>query len=228
MEEVKSGKYFGWDDPRTWSIQSIIKRGILPQAFKDFVISIGLNKQDITVPIDALYAINRSLIDKSTDRYYFVENPVELKVKNHPPELQSVGIPIHPDKDETRIVHLKSLFISKEDVSQLFGQEIRLLHLYNIKLSSELKKDSISSEYLSSENKKIPKIQWVSSSVPARILMPSGEWSEGIAESDIKNLKKNQIIQFERFGFVKFQGKSRQKDKSGKSKEFYDFWFGHK
>ena len=74
-EEVKSGKFIGWDDPRTWSIQSLARRGIRAEAIRKFVEEIGLNKQDITVPIDSLYAINRKLIDLEADRYYFVDEP---------------------------------------------------------------------------------------------------------------------------------------------------------
>jgi glutamyl-tRNA synthetase len=69
------------------------------------------------------------------------------------------------------------------------------------------------------ENKKIPKIQWVSDEVPCRVLMPDGKWVLGMAESGIKRLKKGQIIQFERFGFVRFDTKA---------KDAYEFWFAHR
>ncbi|MBS3081816.1 hypothetical protein J4416_02675 [Candidatus Pacearchaeota archaeon] len=62
-KEVKSGEFSGWDDPRTWSVQSLARRGIRPESIKEFVKRIGLNKQDITIPIENLYAINRQLID---------------------------------------------------------------------------------------------------------------------------------------------------------------------
>jgi hypothetical protein len=41
---------------------------------------------------------------------------------------------------------------------------------------------------------------------------------EGIAESGVSKLKKGDVIQFERFGFVRFDGKK---------KGVYEFWFGH-
>ena len=50
-------------------------------------------------------------------------------------------------------------------------------------------------------------------------MMPDGIYIEGLAEENIKNLKKGEIIQFERFGFCRFDNK---KD------NVYEFWFGHK
>ena len=37
QKEVKSGVFSGWDDPRTWSVQSLARRGIRPEAIREFV-----------------------------------------------------------------------------------------------------------------------------------------------------------------------------------------------
>ncbi len=212
QEEIKSGKYTGYDDPRTWSLQSLARRGILPESIREFVKEIGLNKNDVNVPIDNLYAINRKLIDSNSDRFSFVENPQEIKIEKAP-VVKSVKIPIHPDKPEkTREIKIKDIFISHKDLQALKGKEIRLLHLYNIKLSDK-------PLFTSSENKDIPKINWVTNPVKVKILMPEGNWLLGYAEDAIKNLKTNQLIQFERFGFVRF-------DKNGK--DGYELWFAHR
>ena len=216
QKEVKSGKFIGWDDPRTWSIQSLRRRGIQKQAIRQFVEEIGLNNQDIAIPIDALYSINRKLIDSESLRYSALINPEELKIKNQP-EIKEAEVSIHPDKEEKRKIKLgKSTFISQNDFNNLKGKEIRLLHLFNIKLD----KKSNKAEFTSIENKDIPKINWVSDNVKIKILMPDGKWEEGIAEEAIKNIKLNQIVQFERFGFVRL-------DKINNKKE-YEFWFAHR
>jgi len=62
QQDVKSGKFTGWHDPRTWSITSLRKRGFLPEAIRKFIEDIGLNQKDIVVPIDILYAENRKLL----------------------------------------------------------------------------------------------------------------------------------------------------------------------
>lgn len=215
QKEIKSGEFTGWDDPRTWSIQSLRRRGIKPEAIREFVKEIGLNKQNTTVPIDALYAINRKLIDSSANRYSFIFSPLKLQIQKKP-DWKEISIPIHPDKTETRKINLGDIYISEQDFNEFKNREIRLLHLFNIKLGK-------TQELTSIDNRNIPKINWVSSSVPARILTPGGAWIEGIADEGITTLKHQETIQFERFGFVTFDKKTKSKDKT-----FYDFWFAHK
>jgi len=74
QKEVKEGKFSGWDDPRTWSIQSLRKRGFQAEAIRKFVEDIGLNQNDISVPIDVLYAINRKLLHEIAEKVECKEN----------------------------------------------------------------------------------------------------------------------------------------------------------
>jgi glutamyl-tRNA synthetase len=210
QKEIRDGTYTGWDDPRTWSIQSLIKRGITKEAIRGFVEEIGLNKQDVTVPIDMLYSLNRSFIDLNTPRYSFVEDPVQLEIKEL--GVKEIDVPIHPEKAETRKIKVSKIFISKGDFEDHKDEEVRLLHLCNIQLGKVIRVTSY-------ENKKIPKIQWVSDGVNAEILMTDGTYVKGIAEKATTNLKVGTTIQFERFGFVTYQG-----TQSGKP----IFWFAHK
>jgi glutamyl-tRNA synthetase len=212
QKEVVSGQFSGWDDPRTWSVQSLARRGILKESIREFVKRIGLNKQDIVVPIEALYAINRQIIDSSSGRYSFVEDSVRLNLKNMP-TVSGISVPVHPNKpEETRVVKIgNNLTISGKDFNSHKGKEVRLIHLFNIKIGDM-------SDVTSIENKKIPKIQWVSDGVPARVLMVEGNWIEGLVEPAVLKLKKDSVIQFERFGFVKFDG-----IKNG----IPEFWFAH-
>ncbi len=211
QKEVKSGKFIGWDDPRTWSIQSLKRRGIGVRAIREFVEEIGLNKQDIIVPIEALYSINRKIIDAGANRYSFVKNPVELKVLKRP-KIEKIEVPIHPDKKETRKIEVKDIFISDDDFKNFKNKEVRLLHLYNIKLGNKV-------EFTSEENKDIQKINWVSEGIKTRILMPDGKWISGLAENAIEYLEEGEIIQFERFGFCHFDGIKNK---------IYEFWFAHR
>ena len=215
QKEVRSGEFSGWDDPRTWSIQSLKRRGFKMESIREFVKEIGLNNQDITIPVESFYAINRRAIDQDALRYSFIEDPVKLEIKNKP-EVKEIFVPIHPDKDKTREIEINDLFISKKDFEENQGKEIRLIHLYNVKLGK-------TQEYTDSENKDIKKVNWVSDSVPCRILMPDGVWISGIAEKAIKSIKKGKSIQFERTGFCRFDGTQ----KLGKEL-VYEFWFSHK
>jgi len=235
QKEVLSGQLIGWDDPRTWSVQSLRRRGFLAESIREFVESIGLNSSDIIVPIESLYAINRKLIDLQADRYFFISEPIKLKIENSP-KISEIEIKIHPDKKEKRKIKIgNDLYISRKDYENFLGKEIRLMHLFNIEIKGEQK-----AKFTSSENKNIHKLQWISDQgkfkefsgprksersedfrgfMNARILMPEGNWISGVAEKAIKKLKSGKIIQFERIGFVRF-------DKINEAGE-YEFWFAH-
>ncbi|MFQ6119587.1 MAG: glutamate--tRNA ligase, partial [Methanosarcinales archaeon] len=47
---IERGEYSGWDDSRTWSLQSLRKRGIQPEAIRKFILGMGLSLADVTVP----------------------------------------------------------------------------------------------------------------------------------------------------------------------------------
>lgn len=214
QKEIEEGKFIGWDDPRTWSVQSLRRRGFLPEAIREFVEEIGLNENDIIVPIDSLYSINRKMVDEKADRYSFISNPVKLEIDNMP-DIKEIQVKVHPDKDEKRKIRIsKNIYISTEDYENFRNKEIRLMHLSNFRLGKDR------AEFTDKDNKDIPKINWISEFVNARILMPSGEWINGVVEIAVKKLKHNALIQFERFGFVRY-------DKKNEAGEL-EFWFAHR
>ncbi len=207
QKEVKSGAYSGWDDPRTWSLQSLAKRGIQPHAVREFIADIGLNENDVEVPIDNLYAINRKILDPAAHRYSFIAEPINIEVTGAP-KIKEVEVKLHPEKEnEMKKIKIGNKFyVSKKDFDSLKNKEIRLMHLYNIKLNSK-------SEFTTKENKDIPRINWVpvDFSVKTEVLMPDGLVVSGFAEKNCMKLKVGNIIQFERFGFVRLDKKTKGK-----------------
>ena len=213
QKEVNDGTFTGWDDPRTWSLQSLKRRGFLPESIREFVEEIGLNKSDIVVPIGALYAINRKKVDALSERFSFVQAPVKLKFAEKI-NVKSVEVPKHPEREEKRRVEVgNEIYISKKDFESLAGQEVRLLHLFNVIWDKQG-----NAKISSNENKAIPKIQWVSHNAPAVVLMPDGEKINGIVENSAVRADKSATMQFERFGFVTYQGINDGLN---------EFWFAH-
>ena len=211
---VESGEYIGWDDPRLATLKSLKRRGIVKEALYELAESIGLKKNQIEISFDMLASINRKLIDKKADRYSFIQTPIKLKIKNFP-DIKEIEVKIHPEKQEKRKIAIKDVYIASNDYEKNIGKEIRLMHLFNIKL-----KKNNEADFTSIENKDIDKINWVSEIVPIKIFMPDASWISGIGEIALKNLKSGSIIQFERFAFCRL-------DKINSAGEC-EFWFSHK
>jgi glutamyl-tRNA synthetase len=214
-EMIERGEYTGWDDPRIWSLHSLKRRGIRPEAIRDFIVSLGMSLADVAVPVEILYSKNRSIIDKEADRYFFVEKPVKVEVTGAPKKIVA-KVPVHPEKKGFRTFAFSDglrVLVEKNDLAMLKKEKmVRLKDLANIGFSAGkvcYSKDQ-STVY------EIKKMHWLpeKGNVDVRILMPDGKWIEGIAEPDIKKVKRDDIIQFERFGFCRFDGK--------------DFIFSHK
>jgi glutamyl-tRNA synthetase len=211
-EMIEKKEVTGWDDPRLVTVKALRRRGFVPAMFKELAQTVGLSKTGGHIDPTVLAAVNRKIIDASANRYSFVAKPVELKILKKP-KVEKIEVAIHPDKAETRKIEIGKIFISGEDFKTLKGKEVRLLHLYNVDLGKSVK-------FTSEENKDIPKINWVSNGVETKILMPDGKWVSGLAEKAIEDLEEGDIIQFERFGFARF-------DKVGED-ESYEFWFAHR
>ena len=98
---IQKGEYEGWDDPRTWSLQSLKKRGIRPEALKESLLSLGMSMSGITFSTGWLYSKNQDIIDEISDRYFFVEDPILLEIDEVPFEeyiAEPLLLPTKPKK----------------------------------------------------------------------------------------------------------------------------------
>ncbi|MBI4009800.1 MAG: glutamate--tRNA ligase [Candidatus Aenigmarchaeota archaeon] len=212
---IEKGVYSDWDDPRTWSIQSLAKRGIQPEAIRNFVIKMGLSMADVAVPEEILYAENRKLVDAKANRYFAVFDPLEISVAGD--EVKNARINLHPDfpkRGKRKIaINLKKIYVERGDFDKFFEQEVGLINLLSIKLKRNSKVTSNDVKY------EIPKIHWVSEpNAKIKVLMPNGEAIKVLAEPSVKKLKVGELVQFYRVGFCRV-------DKTGKQTVLY---FTHK
>lgn len=200
-KKINSGDYSGWEDPRTWSLRSLKKRGFEPEAIRNFVLELGMSENNITVPIDTLYKHNRDIIDEKANRYFFVPDPKKIKIEEAPEKTAKLSL--HPDFEDRGFRELESndeLFIPKEDLDNGF---LRFKGLFN----AEIKGDK--AIYKSGDHKKAlkrnsPIIQWLPpNSIECKVIMPDGEKVKGLAERNLLNLEEGDIVQFVRFGFVR-------------------------
>ncbi|MFW9948892.1 MAG: glutamate--tRNA ligase [Candidatus Thorarchaeota archaeon] len=212
---ILNGIYDGWEDPRTWSLQSLNMRGIKPEALRKTLLDLGMSTTGINFDEDWLYSKNKEIIDGISERYFYVENPIKVKIINttfSEYTAKPLIIPSDPDKGTRKIkVSVKNntliVYISNSDAVNLkANQIIRLKDLVNIEIiSKSLKKKEIQAKFHSLKlNRAYSIIQWVPEhdNVQVSILKPDGFLSQGYAEANLIHIPLLKPIQFERYGFV--------------------------
>ena len=212
---INQGIFEGWDDPRTWSLQSLEKRGIRAEALKKTLLDLGMSNTGIVFDESWLYSKNKDIIDSLSNRYFYVEEPINVEIENVPfSEYTSepLVLPSNPRKGKRKIkvaaINGKlKILIARKDANQLrIGQIIRLKDLINIQITAvNLNENLIKSSFDSFElNRDFSIVQWVSkeNNVHISIIKPDGTISQGKGEVNLANITLNKTIQFERFGFV--------------------------
>ncbi len=220
VQGLREGLYKDWDDPRLATFAALRKRGITPEAVRRLIIDVGPKTSDVVLSWENLYAYNRKILDPKVDRYFFVHNPIQLHVRNVPrdfkarlrlhPEHPDRGFreyTITPSEDKTAL-----FWVSRMDFGVMaVGNVVRLMELFNIKIEKveaySVEAHFISESYEDARKAEAPLIHWVpiGADMPCEVILPDASTAEGIAEKACKRLKPNDIIQFERFGFVRVE-----------------------
>ena len=212
---LEEGLISGWDDPRLVTIDALRRRGVQPQAIKEFALRFGVSRSDSVVDMAFLMAENKKLIDPVSRRLFFVGDPIRLVVENAPNA--TARLKLHPTADMgyRECPTNGRFYISAEDSRDLkVGDVLRLKDLYTIRIKS-IADGQVTAEYSNGEPDK--KIQWVAENgkircsviIPGNPIAEDGSFNsdsmamvEGFAESYAAGLAKGDIIQFERFGFA--------------------------
>ena len=225
---IENGTIRSWDDPRLPTLAALRRRGFMPEAIRKFVLSLGLTLAETKPPFESLEAFNRKIIDPISLRLFFVKNPVELHVRGAM-EMEVV-LKNHPTNANLGMRTVKvgdRFYISEDDAAGLkVGDEIRLIELYNVKVTSIDEKNGarlmITAETSGDDiRQSLPKIQWIAKNdtIDYKVMIPkelymsedkyntnSLEVSQGFAESFVSRLEPDSRVQFVRFGFCRIDG----------------------
>lgn len=207
----------GWDDPRMPTVEGLERRGVVPEAIREFTLQVGYTKSEHEYDWSILLSVNRKLLDPRSKRVFFVPDPVELSVKGAPK--RNAAIPFHPERELgiRKIETSGKFFVPKSDLSTMkIGTVFRLMELYNVELTSAgaEPRARYAGEKLVREMKKL---QWVTpEGVEVKVLEPgllfnddgtfnkdSLREANGLAEAAFTSLKLGEIVQFPRFGFCR-------------------------
>lgn len=206
---IKSGEYSGWDDVRLGTVRALERRGITAEAIRNYWLEAGIKPVDVQFSMDGLYVKNREVIDPKSNRYFFVEDPVEVRVADSP--VVEGSAPKHPDHPERGVRSYSmtapwSAFVASSDFEELrIGGELRLKDLCNVSYDGAAHYDG---NDLSVLKRGVHAVQWVGEdSVPATLLMPDGTQHEGRIEMSVLD-ETGDMVQLERVGFARIEGKS--------------------
>ncbi len=140
---VRGGHVKGWDDPRMPTIAGYRRRGVPPDAIRDFIKRIGVAKANSQVDLGALDFSVREALNKTAWRRMAVLKPIKVVIENYPEgegeELEAVN---HPDDEAAgsrKIKFTRELYIERDDFMELPekkffrmspGREVRLRYAY--------------------------------------------------------------------------------------------------
>ena len=93
------GHVGGWDDPRMPTIAGLRRRGVPPEAIRDFVKRIGVAKSNSTVDIGMFEFSVREALNKSAPRRMAVLRPLKVVIENYPEgKTEELDAANHPDE----------------------------------------------------------------------------------------------------------------------------------
>jgi glutaminyl-tRNA synthetase len=144
-ELVRQGHVEGWDDPRMPTLAGVRRRGVPPEAIRDFVRRIGVAKANSVVDVGMLEFSIREVLNKSAQRRMAVLRPLKVVIENYPErqaeELEAVNHPEDPAAGTRRIRFGREIFVERDDFlenppKKFFrlspGKEVRLRYAYFI------------------------------------------------------------------------------------------------
>ena len=218
-KSIEHGEYEGWDDPRLPTLRALRRRGFLPEAIRKFFISMGVTRNDIAVSMKNLYAENRKMVDAKAPRYFFVRNPVEMRLEGV--DSSVVHALRHPCHEEYREIETGSaVYLSDADFAKLkAGQKIRLKYFCTVEIeSTEPLVARVVDRATKPTTANMQVIQWApTGGIKVTIKRPDGI-DEGIGEPLIATELGN-VIQFERYGFVRIDSVVEKEKETGTETE---------
>lgn len=223
-QEIEEGKYSGWEDIRLPFITPLLRRGYQKESFFKFAEEVGTTQNDKTMHgsdyFKLLNAFNTEIIESKANRYFMIKNPEKIIVKDAPEQI--IELDLHPDlrKKGRKFKTSQEFLIEKDDMRELKKSELyRLMDCLNFRKEKDaFVFDSLEYDSYKARGKRIMHWLTTENNIDVEILMPDNKAIKGIAEQGVKNLKKNDIIQFERFGFCRLDAIEENR---------LVFWFAH-
>ncbi|MFM2294431.1 MAG: glutamine--tRNA ligase [Verrucomicrobiota bacterium] len=152
MQLVDENLVTGWDDPRMPTISGLRRRGVTPEALRNFAYNIGITKYNGITDVSVLEFAIREDLNKRALRRLAVLRPIKVVLTNYPAdkveELDAVNNPEDESAGKRKIPFIRELFIERDDFQEIPppkffrlkpGGEVRLKYAYIIKCEEVIK-----------------------------------------------------------------------------------------
>jgi glutaminyl-tRNA synthetase len=150
---VNEGHVSGWDDPRMPTIAGIRRRGVTPEAVRDFADTIGVARKDARAELALFEHTVRNDLNMRVPRVLCVVKPLKVILTNYPEgqveEIEASFYPHDVPLTGSRMVPFsRELWIDRDDFMEdppkkFFrlapGREVRLRYGYFIRCESVVK-----------------------------------------------------------------------------------------
>lgn len=154
IQLVEGNHVSGWDDPRMPTISGFRRRGIPPEAIRDFVKRVGVTKSDNLVELSYLEAVAREYMNMACDRRMAVLDPLKVTIENYPEgqveEVDAVNNPTDENSEKRKVPFSRTLYIEREDFMEdaprkffrlTQGREVRFKYAYYLTCTDVIKND---------------------------------------------------------------------------------------
>jgi glutaminyl-tRNA synthetase len=144
-ELVRGGYVTGWDDPRMPTLAGLRRRGVPPEAVRDFVKRVGVAKANSVVDVAMFDFSVREVLNKKALRRMAVLRPLKVVIENYPEgqfdEIEAVNHPDNPAAGTRRLRFGRELYVERDDFMEnppkkfyrlSPGREVRLRYAYFI------------------------------------------------------------------------------------------------
>ena len=153
---VNEGHVTGWDDPRMPTIAGLRRRGVRPEAIREFCETIGVARKDARVEIAAFEHAVRNDLNMEVPRVLCVLNPLKVVLTNYPEgqveDLDAPSFPPDVPKTGSRTMPFsRELYVDRDDFMEdppkkfyrlALGKEVRLRFGYLITCNEVVKNDA--------------------------------------------------------------------------------------
>ncbi|QDV18159.1 Glutamine--tRNA ligase [Gimesia panareensis] len=154
--ELVQGKYVsGWDDPRMPTICGMRRRGVTPEALREFCKTIGVTKYNSMTDKGVLENCIRDHLNQVAPRVMGVLNPLRVVIENYPEdtseELDAINNPNDESAGTRKVPFSKVIYIEKDDFMEdppkkFFrlspGKEVRLRYAYFVTCTDVVKDEN--------------------------------------------------------------------------------------